>query len=955
MRCKHSWPLHSFGRFAPARWLLLVLILLGEHKAFGIEIYFQKPTSWQEAWIWFDKNSDQVWETKKLREPPGDMEFIREVGGYRWYQKSFPDAQSVTFLFNGGTWTQTVKSAGAQNFVTEQDIWVLANGEWSPKDPAPEPIIKVSPQSSKFYPSDFKVDITITSTLPIKSASYRLDGKLIGMSEPSVTLPLGEMMAVGDVWDLQVFSANEEGASNSQIFTYEKIAAGPGFRVFLEKPQHWDKPYIWYDDHADGSWETEVLGAPPSDMELYREVNGSEWYVKEFPYSYKAEFLFNSGSWVQVINQFRKNYLTDQDIWVDKLGKATSYDPIEGSPGALLALPSGTVFTSETIPVDLELKGEQIMTARFSLDGSDPKENGRELNGRTQITLGADVAFGEDIILKTYAENPIGQTMKTYRFQKRKRKNWQNPTLLQGFYWYIPNPLDMEEDYKNEPTPESDLWDFIARKGAIDFHDHGFTHVWLPPPSKAYTSNDPKNPRHQFNVGYAIYDRYDLGEFFQIDSIRTKYGTKESLLKATKALHNMGIKVIADMVFNHMLGAYTPTELAYDQSFDKNGYFSGPGTTKAYVQFDFRNLNDLYPRGEVYSPFKWNKDHFDGMEAFGTYYLFQGKTLDKVNNFADIPGSSAYQKMRSDIILGADLDLEHPEVNEELKNWTKWLVDTVGFDGFRVDAIRHMHTPFVAEWAQFAESYVRSKGRTPLIFGENWDGWTERLHAYLIGRPDGSSTHFAQNPADYTGIDRAMRLFDVPLHFEFLKVSGAHTGNWVDIRDLPTKGLLAKAPKDAVTFVDNHDTVPTEKLASYIPFHTKLQAYTYILLHEHGIPCVYYRDMYKGNFVSEYENDKSEELFTGILSLIQARQKYAYGPGKFNRSTSGLLGYRRYGTKEHPGGLVYIIRQHGSANDRLTFDSIPDSWVLVAGDGVREGETFKLGNQSDFAVWAPPR
>jgi glycosidase len=48
---------------------------------------------------------------------------------------------------------------------------------------------------------------------------------------------------------------------------------------------------------------------------------------------------------------------------------------------------------------------------------------------------------------------------------------------------------------------------------------------------------------------------YDLGEFDQKDSVRTKYGTKDEYLKAIATAQQAGIQVYADVVLNHMMGA----------------------------------------------------------------------------------------------------------------------------------------------------------------------------------------------------------------------------------------------------------------------------------------------------------------------------------------------------------------------------------------------------------------
>ena len=57
------------------------------------------------------------------------------------------------------------------------------------------------------------------------------------------------------------------------------------------------------------------------------------------------------------------------------------------------------------------------------------------------------------------------------------------------------------------------------------------------------------------DTGYAVYDTYDLGEFDQKGSVRTKYGTKDEYLAAIAAVKDAGMHAYADVVQNHRMGA----------------------------------------------------------------------------------------------------------------------------------------------------------------------------------------------------------------------------------------------------------------------------------------------------------------------------------------------------------------------------------------------------------------
>ena len=533
----------------------------------------------------------------------------------------------------------------------------------------------------------------------------------------------------------------------------------------------------------------------------------------------------------------------------------------------------------------------------------------------------------------------------------------ENPVILQAFDWYLPDPGSKDE------IPESNLWKFIAQKGADQFKNDYFTHIWLPPVSKAFSSDS------SYNVGYAVYDRYDLGEFDQMGRIRTKYGLKKELIDAVKVMHKNDLKVIGDIVMNHQLGGGIPSNVDYDYGFkvypDGSVKSLGAGQIQAWLTFDFANKGDRNPRKTEYSSFVWKPEHFTGIETFGAYYLLRGKQVGKesiFNDLSQLPEKDAemYKKVRSRIILGAQLDHLQPDVQRELLTWTKWFINEIGLDGFRVDAIRHMDIPFISMWGREIADYMKviGKDKDMLMFGENWDGWAERLNSYLLGSPSNNVLSYSEGmgPQNYAGINKAMGLFDVPLHYDFQKIS--HTNNSYPptrMIDLPSRGLLAKSPKYTVTFVDNHDTIPTQQLESYILANTKIQAYAFILLHQNGIPCVFYRDLYQGNFVSPYQNDQKDYFYKNISALLELRQTHAYGEGQFfmNNNKPGVLGYKRMGDSNHNGsGLIYLIREPNNGDNGLNIPVDSREWKLVLGNGSYKNGTFYLEN-SNFAVWVP--
>lgn len=126
------------------------------------------------------------------------------------------------------------------------------------------------------------------------------------------------------------------------------------------------------------------------------------------------------------------------------------------------------------------------------------------------------------------------------------------------------------------------LWKFEIKFGKTK--KLGFTAIWLPPVCKATGTND---------VGYGIYDLYDLGEFNQKGSIRTKYGTKEELLNLINKAHELGISIYLDVILNHKAGAdeveiFKAIEVSAENREDEIGEERDIG---GWTKFTFPNRN----------------------------------------------------------------------------------------------------------------------------------------------------------------------------------------------------------------------------------------------------------------------------------------------------------------------------------------------------------------------------
>lgn len=407
-----------------------------------------------------------------------------------------------------------------------------------------------------------------------------------------------------------------------------------------------------------------------------------------------------------------------------------------------------------------------------------------------------------------------------------------NRTIIQYFEWYL--PADQQHWVR-------------AAQDAAHLAQLGFTDVWLPPAFKGHSGSS--------DVGYGVYDLYDLGEFDQKGSVPTKYGTKDEYLAAVEALHAQGLSVMADMVLNHRMGADFTQETT-GTKVDRNNRLRPLVENKnltVWTGFDFPG------RGGKYSDFVWTKAHFSSVDWNQRTqtskilkldgHLFSKKVSHEYGNY--------------DYLMGADVDYRIPEVVEEITRWGKWYLDFTGVDSLRLDAVKHISHAMFPYWLSQLREH---SGRELFAVGEYWMDNLYYLMRYL----------------DDCG--HCMSLFDVPLHYQFERAAKA--GNSFDLRRIYDNTLALHASDHAVTLVDNHDTQLGQALESWVQGWFKPLAYALILLREEGTPCVFYGDLYG---IPHNNIPPVRQLET----LLMARKEYGFGLQKDYFDHPNVVGWTR--------------------------------------------------------------
>lgn len=431
-----------------------------------------------------------------------------------------------------------------------------------------------------------------------------------------------------------------------------------------------------------------------------------------------------------------------------------------------------------------------------------------------------------------------------------------NGTMMQYFEWYM--------------NCNQNLWNTVAKNAKL-LSDLGITALWLPPAYKGIGGKD--------DVGYGVYDLYDLGEFDQKGSIKTKYGSKEEYINCIKKLQENGINCYADIVLNHKMGAdmlQTIPATKVDWG-DHHKEVSGQEIVRVATKFTFPG------RKHKYSDFEWNWTHFHGIDyndKTGEHAIFKFKDKNWDNSVDEEFGNFDY-------LMGADIDFTNKEVVEECYKWAKWYLEETGVDGFRLDAVKHINAKF---YNDFITKIKKEMKNDLFSVGEYWSADISKLNRY-IEETEGQ-----------------ISLFDVPLHYNLYNASKDEN---YDLSQILNNTLVKEKPTLAVTFVDNHDTQPGQSLESFIDNWFKIPAYSIILFRNEGYPCVFYGDYYG----IPHNNVKP---LNELETLIKLRKEKAYGIQTDYFDNPNFIGWTREGDEEHiNSGLAVVISNAGDGEKRM--------------------------------------
>jgi alpha-amylase len=429
----------------------------------------------------------------------------------------------------------------------------------------------------------------------------------------------------------------------------------------------------------------------------------------------------------------------------------------------------------------------------------------------------------------------------------------------------------MQSFYWDSPkleNKEGEWWNFINSK-IPSLNSVGFTALWLPPANKAANLDG-------LSMGYDPYDYYDLGDIDQKGSVKTLFGSKTELLDLIKNAHDNNMQVYADLVINHNSGA---------DAEEVNPITNLKRWTK------FTPKSNKFPRN-------WKCFHPSPYETWDN------------GTFGDMP----------------DLCHRDPYVYTELLEYARWLIEEIGFNGFRYDCVKG-YGGWIVRAIQELRGLKNDEGYKPFGVGECWDSdrniqeWLDETNAWT------------DNPAS---------AFDFPLRYRLKALCETYGFSLKDLLEGGT--LLTDSPSAAVTFVENHDVVRNDPIIN-----DKMLAYAFILTHE-GYPCVFWQDYYNWNLAQE-------DNLSGIAALVKIHENYAGGRTSVLYADDNLYIMQREGF-ENQRGLIFVLNNQSSWNGTSVQTKwkntrfIPMAW---RGEdlGVSQEKFSQENGRADF--WAPPR
>lgn len=511
-------------------------------------------------------------------------------------------------------------------------------------------------------------------------------------------------------------------------------------------------------------------------------------------------------------------------------------------------------------------------------------------------------------------------------------------------------------------------------QGLIDHLDYvkalGVTTLWISPVVKNVETDADVDSYH----GYWAQDLRQTNPHF---------GDLAELRKMVGKAHEKGLKVVLDIVTNHMGQLFY-----YDMNLNGNPdiYIGGSGplagaasespvtrVTEFDPDWDPRGVQAFTSLGNAgTAPIIFIQDPAinrvapEGILGTAGAYHGRGRTL----NYDD-----PLQRLTGDFPGGLkDVATEIPAVRAEMVDaYTRW-AELTDLDGFRIDTVKHVEYDFWKEFATGVRARLSPQGKNRfLMFGEAFDGDDKLLGSYTQEGMLDSVFYFSQHFQVFRDIFQ--NAHDEKQQKGTEQIKNLWANRSVNYRTEPQPGGIGVAPSQSlVNFMDNHDVA--RFLFGAQGDKEALRNAMVLLMTEEGIPCLYYgteQDFSGGNDPANREVlwttgfPTYGETFAHFSKLARIRATYS----SLRRGGTNVVYSTSHTQAEEDAGIFAFERTDGSQYGLVILNtnarhasttSLGAKAMKVARPGVvladvldPETKTYEVPASGELRIAVPPQ
>ncbi len=535
-----------------------------------------------------------------------------------------------------------------------------------------------------------------------------------------------------------------------------------------------------------------------------------------------------------------------------------------------------------------------------------------------------------------------------------------NRVVLQAFWW----------DYWNNNYPNG--WYNYLTELAPRMKSMGINAVWIPPTSKGGGGTG--------DVGYGIFDHYDLGDKYQKGNVKTRLGTKDEYLRMVAVMHANGIDVIQDVVLNHCngTGGYGANEADDKGGKDPNAQgnqwknfryvsYTTPVTTESKSDY-------LNRKGRWFKD--WQNFTISGSGAWGINdynYPLHGEMFGPDISYSNTSVNT--NGARSTAATYGIATLYDPNqsagyMKQQAIEWGVWMKKQTGIDGVRLDATKHF------EW-DVTEAFLYNLQFGTGLYGSmsTWANGGDNMWAVAEYIPEGGQPSMESH---IDGVQGRTGTFDFNLRDAIYSVVNAD--GFADISTVPGGQINSSYRNRTVNFINNHDTFRpyvdasgnytgwdvAHELRTHIdPFGRLVPAAYALATAVDGSVQVFFEDLFNvGGTSKRYShlptNTTDLPVRAKISNIIWAKRAIAWETGAYKvRSSEAGVYFNPGSTKndliaiERSGKAVIGVNDNGASDQSCWIDTDFPAGTQLKDYSGNTGYTYTVDGSKRIQVIVP--